>query len=216
MKSDDTLRHDVETELLWDPSIDAHAVAASVEDGIVTLMGRVSHYPERSAAEWAAERVRGVRGVANEIDVERPGDHSDTEIASAAADALESDPHAKTCVIKPVVSDGCVTLDGEAEWNFQRLAAQKALSLIPGVRRVNNRIHLRSKATAENVKEKIEAAIQRLALLDAKDISVESSGSRVVLRGRVHALIARKEAETAAWAAPGVTDVENQIEVISR
>jgi osmotically-inducible protein OsmY len=119
MKRDDLLRHDVETELNWEPSIDAHAIALSVQDGIVTLMGHVRHYLERSTAERVAERVKGVRGVANEIVVDLPGDHSDADIVSSVAHALDVAVHVPTDQVTPVVRDGCVTLDGEVEWNFR-------------------------------------------------------------------------------------------------
>ena len=213
MKSDSELRRDVERELEWEPGVDARRIGVSVIDGVVTLTGQVSSYAERWKAERTVERVTGVRGIANELEVVLTGELSDTEIARAAVDALKWDITVPSDRIKVKVDKGWVTLTGEASWDFQRRAAERAVRNLAGVRGVTNSITVMPGVKPENVKLMIEETFRREAVLDARNVQVEVNGSEVTLRGTVRSWIERHEAEKAAWAAPGVTAVHNLITV---
>jgi osmotically-inducible protein OsmY len=204
MKSDSELRRDVERELEWEPGVDERRIGVSVIDGVVTLTGQVSSYAERWKAERTVERVTGVRGIANDLAVIPAGEHSDTDVARAAVDALKWDMRVPSDRIKVKVDKGWVTLTGEATWDVQRRAAERAVRNLTGVRGLTNLI---------TVKQMIEETFKREAVLDANNIPVEVNGSEVALRGTVRSWIERHEAETAARAAPGVTAVHNYITV---
>ena len=213
MKTDAEIRRDVETELQWDPSIDDRKIGVTVDDGVVTLMGEVPHYSARWAAEDITKRVGGVRAIANEIQVKIPatGVRSDTDLAEAAANALRW--HVSTCSsqIKPVVKDGWVTLSGQVQWGFQKTSAENAVRNLLGVKGVSNDIHVASAVKAADVKQKIEEAFKRHAMLEANGIEVKVNSSTVILKGHVHTWQEREDAARAAWAAPGVVNVENQL-----
>jgi osmotically-inducible protein OsmY len=213
MKSDSELRRDVERELEWEPGVDARRIGVSVIDGVVTLTGQVSSYAERWKAERTVERVTGVRGIANDLEVISTGEHSDTDIARAAVDALKWDITVPSDRIKVKVDKGWVTLTGEANWDFQRRAAERAVRNLTGVRGLTNLITVKPGVKPQNVKQMIEETFKREAVLDANNIQVEVNGSEVTLRGTVRSWIERHEAEKAAWAAPGVTAVHNFITV---
>jgi len=213
MKSDEELRRDVLAELEYDPSIDARKIGVAVEDGIVTLTGEVSTFAEKWNAERAVERVEGVRGIVNKIEVKIVGDYSDADIAREAADALRWNLMVPPGKVIPKVENGYITLTGEVNYEFQRRAAEKAVRYIPGVKGVINLVTVKPKVEPKNVKEKIEETFKRMAALDAENISVEVNGSEVILRGTVRSWAERHEAEKAAWAAPGVTSVKNYITV---
>jgi osmotically-inducible protein OsmY len=213
MKTDADIRRDVEAELRWDPSIDDRKIGVIVHDGVVTLTGEVSHYSGRWVAEDIAKRVGGVRAIANEIQVKLPliGVRNDTEIAEAAANALRWHVAITSMQIKPVVKDGWITLSGEVQWGFQRTAAENAVHNLIGVKGVSNNIHVASKIKVEDVKQKIEEAFKRNALLDARGIEVKIDTSTVILKGHVHTWQEHEDAARAAWAAPGVANVENHL-----
>ncbi|HEY2665552.1 MAG TPA: BON domain-containing protein [Actinomycetota bacterium] len=217
MKDDETLRRDVLAELEYDPSIDARKIGVAVEDGIVTLTGEVSTFAEKWNAERAVERVEGVRGIVNRIEVKIVGDYSDTDIAREAADALRWNLMVPPGKVIPKVENGYITLTGEVNYDFQRRAAEKAVRYIPGVKGVINLITIKPKVEAEevkkSVKQQIDEALKRMAAVDAENIQVEVQGSEIVLRGTVRSWAERHEAEKAAWAAPGVTSVKNYITV---
>jgi len=213
MKDDDQLRRDVLAELEYDPSIDARKIGVAVEDGIVTLTGEVSSFAEKWNAERAAERVEGVRGIVNKIEVKIVGDYSDTDIAREAADALRWNLMVPPGKVIPKVENGYITLTGEVNYDFQRRAAEKAVRYIPGVKGVINLITIKAKVEPKEIKEKIEEALKRMATVDAENIQVEVQGSEIVLRGTVRSWAERHEAEKAAWSAPGVTSVKNYITV---
>ena len=213
MKDDVTLRRDVLAELEYDPSIDARKIGVAVEDGIVTLTGEVSSFAEKWNAERAAERVEGVRGIVNKIEVKIVGDYSDTDIAREAADALRWNLMVPPGKVIPKVENGYITLTGEVNFDFQRRAAEKAVRYIPGVKGVINLITIKPKVEPKEIKEKIEEALKRMATVDAENIQVEVQGSEIVLRGTVRSWAERHEAEKAAWSAPGVTSVKNYITV---
>jgi osmotically-inducible protein OsmY len=213
MKSDSELRRDVERELEWEPGVDERRIGVSVIDGVVTLTGQVSSYAERWKAERTVERVTGIRGIANDLEVIPTGEQSDTDIARAAVDALKWDITVPSDRIKVKVDKGWVTLTGEANWDFQRRAAERAVRNLTGVTGLTNLITVKPGVKPQNVKQMIEKTFKREAVLDANNIQVEVNGSDVTLRGTVRSWIERHEAEKAAWAAPGVTAVHNFITV---
>jgi osmotically-inducible protein OsmY len=215
MKIDKELQKQVMDELIWEPSIDAAGIGVSVDSGVVMLSGTVQSYPEKWAAERATERVKGVKAVTDEIVVRLPGDfeRGDSEIARTAVNTLDwnaSLPHGR---IKAIVENGWVTLDGTVEYYFQKVEAERAVRGLLGVKGVTNRVNVRPVISPGDVKGQIIKALERAAEVDAKKISVETRNTKVILRGAVKSWVERDEAERAAWAAPGVSDVENNIEI---
>jgi osmotically-inducible protein OsmY len=215
MRIDKELQQQVMDELAWEPSIDAAEIGASVDSGVVMLSGTVRSFPEKWAAERAAERVKGVRAVADEIVVKLPGtfQRDDTDIARAALNTLEwnaSLPHGR---LKVVVENGWITLDGTVERFFQKLGAERVVRNLLGVQGVVNRIAVKPIIEPADVKNQIVKALERTAEVDAKRISVEIRGTTVILSGAVKSWVEREAAERAAWAAPGVDNVENMIEI---
>jgi osmotically-inducible protein OsmY len=207
------LKTEVKEALDWEPALDARAINVSVRDGIVTLTGSVPSYPEKHEAEKAAGLVRGVKAVACELAVALPAFNSrtDQEIARAAADAIAWNTLLTNANIQVFVDKGRVTLEGAVNWNYQRQSADRSVRYLAGVRDVNNHIVVRPIAEQVAVKSQIEAALIRNARLDADRIFVTVRGDRVILSGTVQSWIEREEAERAAWASPGVGDVENEL-----
>jgi osmotically-inducible protein OsmY len=215
MKTDSDIKRDVEQELAWDPAIDATNIAVSVKDGTVTLAGFARSYFEKMQAERDAKRVAGVIAVANDIEVRLPDvdQRPDPEIARDAVSALKFELPFSYQKIKATVSNGWVTLEGEVEWNYQRERAESAVRRVKGVKGVTNLITLKPGVAASEVQRKIEEALRRSAEIDARRITVEANGNQVTLRGTVRSWAEREEAERAAYAAPGVTKVDNRIVV---
>jgi osmotically-inducible protein OsmY len=211
--NDFDLKAEVKEALEWEPALDARAIDISVKDGIVTLTGSVPSYPEKHAAEKAAGLIRAVKAVACELNVALPAfnTRSDQEIARAAADAIAWNTLLTNTSIQVFVDKGRITLQGTVNWNYQRQSADRSVRYLAGVRDVNNHIVVRPVAEQVAVRSQIEAALIRNARLDADHIRVEVRDDRVILRGTVQSWIEREEAERAAWASPGVGDVENEL-----
>lgn len=218
MKANDELRQDVLDELKWEPMLRevSKQIGVHAEDGVITLSGLVNTYSQKLAAEQAAQRVAGVSVVAVDLEVKISGlhMHSDIEIARAIKDALKWNVEVKEDMIEVKVDNGWVYLDGTAEWEYQRRAAEYSVKEIMGVRGVTNRILVKSNVLdAKEIKSKISAALHRSATVDSSNIVLEIYGSRVTLRGKVRSWAERKDAENAAWASPGVMIVDNKIEI---
>ncbi|MBX3423774.1 MAG: BON domain-containing protein [Pirellulaceae bacterium] len=215
MKSDSELKRDVESELQWEPSVDEAHIGISAKDGIVTLTGHVPSFGEKFAAERAAKRVFGVKAVADELDVRLPGSamRTDEDIARACVSALKNSYSIPDDHIKIVVNNGRVTLDGEVEWKYQRDAAYDAVRYISGVIAVINKLTIKAHASPKDVKNKIVAAFHRSADVDARRIDVETHDGKVTLRGDVRSWAEFEVAQHAAWAAPGVTAVDNKMKI---
>jgi osmotically-inducible protein OsmY len=211
---DKRLRDAVIRELKWDPRVDASHIAVTAKNGAVTLSGHVSSYAERAAALEAAERVHGVRAVANELEIRLPSKYArdDTELAQKIAHALRWNLLVPDTV-EAEIRDGHVTLRGDVRWPFQRKAAERAIRDIWGIRSVTNEIVVkpRSKPDPELVEKQIQEAIRRAASRDASSIRITTSNGTVHLHGTVRSLWEKQVAEDAAASAPGVAAVENHL-----
>jgi osmotically-inducible protein OsmY len=216
MKTDSQIQTDVIQALKWDPSVTHEHIGVAVSDGIVTLSGTIPSYVEKFAAEKAAQRVAGVKAVVEKIEVKLPGSHQrgDEEIAKAIVYQINWNVQLPRDVIKTRVEDGWVELSGEVEWDYQRRAAESCVRGVTGVKGVTNIITIKEKEIQPAVvKNKIEEALKRLAEREARRIAVEVRGSKVVLSGKVHSFTEMNDAKWAAWSAPGVTSVENNLRV---
>jgi len=213
---DSEIRRKVLAELDWDPSIDASAVGVAVKDGVVTLTGSIANYWQKKEVERVVKRVTGVKAVAEDLTIKLPGTaaRSDADIAQSVLSGLRFNVAVPANSVKVMVENGWVTLEGEVEWQYQKSAAENAIKYLMGVKGVTNSISIKPRASAADVKAKIESAFARRAQLDANQIRVESTDNKVILRGSVHSWDEKEDAEQAAWAAPGVTKVENNVMVI--
>ena len=215
MKSDLEVRQDVERELAWDPRIDAATIAVAAKQGVVTLTGQVRNFIEKWEAEDAAKRVAGVIGIANDLEVTLVGPAvSDTDLAERVSMALQWNAAVPADAIKAVVSDGWVTLEGSVQWYHQKAAAEDAVRSLHGVRGVTNLISIDNPVDPQDLSGRISEALTRNAHIDARNVTVRAEGHTVVLEGSVRTWAEREEAEKAAWAAPGVTSVENRLVVL--
>lgn len=212
-KSDSELQRDVMEELVWDPSVGRAEIGVAARSGVVTVSGQVDSYAKKVAAVKAAERVAGVRAVADEliIEVPSPFKRSDMDIAHAVTNALRWDIEVPDDRIKARVDGGWVWLDGEVEWEFQRAAAARAVRNLTGVMGVSNEIRLKAHVFAPDVKARIESALKRNAAVDSSQIIVLAHDGEVTLKGHVHSWSARADAERAAWSAPGVNRVKDEL-----
>jgi osmotically-inducible protein OsmY len=215
MRLDSDIKRDVEDELRFDPDIDATDIAVAVSKGVVTLSGFVRSYSQKAQAERDTKRIAGVVGVANDIEVRLPviDERPDPEIARDAVNALKAELPYSSENIKVIVKNGWLTLEGNVEWNYSRERAESAVKRARGVKGVTNSIVVKPKVAPYEIRRKIEDAFRRSAEIDASRVTVEANGSEVVLRGTVRAWAERQEAERTAWAAPGVTKVDNRITI---
>lgn len=213
--NDSLLKQRVVDELRFEPSIDEADIGVSVDEGVVTLSGHVATLLEKVNAEKAARRVKGVRGIAEEIEVRPPGTHqtADDEIAKRILHMLKWNSSIPDGAISVKVEKGKVSLMGRVEWNYQRLAALKVVQGLSGVTGITNQIEVKPHASSSDIQRRIEEAFKRDAELDAKAISVKVIEGDVTLEGRVRTWLKREAAERAAWSAPGVKHVEDHIAV---
>jgi osmotically-inducible protein OsmY len=210
------LQKDVAAELKWEPRLREEEIGVTVRDGVVTLTGFVPDYSQRRVAAKAAERVAGVRAVAQDLVVKMPEAHqrSDTELAHQIVNALAWDIEVPNEKIKAKVDNGWVTLDGEVDWQYQRNAAERTVRYLTGIKGVNNLIVIKPHASPYDVAQHIKAALHRSAEADARKIQVTASDGTVTLTGTVRSWPERTEVERAAWSASGVTAVDDRLAVV--
>ena len=215
VRSDTQIQADVLAELKWDARVQPNEVGVSVKDGIVTLTGYVDSYTKKWAAEERAHRVAGVKAVANDIQVRLPGssERTDADLAAAARRALEWNTLVPADRVRITVSSGFVTLEGDVDWQYERDAAERAVRNLVGVKGVSNLIRVKPNAMPQNIKERIEQALRRIIEEDARNITVEVEGSKVILLGTVRSYAEKRDAERAARNAPGVKEVDNRLTV---
>lgn len=218
MMTDDEIFKNVTQKLDFDPRIDASHITVSVKNGIVTLSGSVNTYAAKSIVERDVKRIRGVKGIAEELRVTLYGfgqqrERTDADIAHAVRQALEWNTMIPDEKIRVIVESGVVTLTGEVAYNYQRESAEIAVRYLQGVRNIINRIHIKSSISPHEVKSKILKEFERNARVDASNVSIEIEESEIILRGTVRSWIEHEEAAKVAWSIPGVTKVENLITV---
>jgi len=214
--TDRDLQQHVQSAFDWEPSVESSDVGVSVDNGIVTLRGDVRSFAEKEAAERVALRVYGVRAVANDLTVQIPSaaERTDSDIAQAAVNALQWHTSVPDKHITVVVRNGWVTLSGNVDWQFQKDAAARAVRDLMGVRGVTNTIAIQPRVKAGDVQAKIEAAFRRSAEIDARRVNVAVKDATITLSGNVRSWAERQEAEKAAWAAPGVAQVDDRLTVV--
>lgn len=215
MKTDVQIREDVLDELMWEPMLKPAEIGVAVTDGVVTLSGYVNDYSKKLAAEKAVKRVKGVKAVAEDIQVRLPFEmqKDDEEIAGEVVNALKWNTNIPDEKISIKVDNGWVTLDGELEWQFQRDAALAAVRDLVGINGVINLLKLKPVLSASIIKSNIRKALERNADLEADKITIDTSDSTVTINGKVHSWSEKSEAERAIWATPGVAKVINHLEI---
>lgn len=215
MRTDEDIKNDVLEEIDWDPQIESTEVGVTVSDGAVSLLGTVSSYSEKLAAERAAKRVRGVHAIADEIEVKYPSHRalSDANIAERISNIIEWNTSIPKDAVQAKVRNGFVTLTGDVDWNYQREIARNQIANVRGVTAVSNLINVKPRVARDDVSKEINRALHRNADLEATHVKVDVAGGKVTLSGNVKAWYERKLVEDAVWAAPGVTQVVDNIRV---
>jgi len=213
-QADKALRESVERQLDYDPAVPSKNVAVAVSDGVVTLTGYVDSLFDKLAAEKAAKSVYGVKALANDIEVKLPAERTDSEIAAEAVQSLERNVIVPHELIKVLLKNAWLTLEGKVDWGYQKDAAEQAVRYLAGVRGISNNIAVKPSVSAVDVHTKIDEALRRHAELDARRIQVSASGNTVTLSGSVRSWREKQEALYAAWGAPGVAFVVNHIEIV--
>ena len=214
-KTDSQLQRDVIEELRWDAAVGPAEIGVAARNGVITLSGHVDTFAKRYAAVRAAERVAGVRAIADEVTVILPSSlkRTDTDLAHTVASTLKWDVQVPDDKVKARIEDGWVWLEGEVDWQYQSESAEKAVRNLTGVRGVTNLLQVTKRPTVPDVTQRIESALKRHAELDAKKIRVETSDGHVTLRGTVRSYAEREDAKHAAWSAPGVSKVDDELVV---
>jgi len=211
--SDLSLRKAIMEELEFQPQIDAASIGVAVENGVVTLTGHVSSYEQKVCAEHAVKGIKGVRAVAEEIQVRlhKGAGTADDTIASRALSIINWSADVPATAVKVIVQNGWITLEGQVDWQYQKETVEKAVRKLSGVLGVDNRLTLSPRVDIVDIRKRIEDALKRNAEVDAKDIHVRVDGDVVRLDGKVHLWRERKLVERAAWSVPGVTRVEDHL-----
>jgi len=217
MRTDMELQKDVAEELKWEPRLKEDEIGVAVKDGVVTLTGFVPDYAQRRTAARAAERVAGVRAVAQELVVKVPEmfHFTDTDLAHRVVNALAWDVEVPDKKIQAKVEDGWVTLEGTVDWQFQRNAAERAVRYLGGIKGVTNLVTIAPMASPYDVAQRIKAALHRTAELEAKRVEVTARDGKVVLTGSVRSWPERADIERAAWSAAGVMSVDDRLAVLT-
>jgi osmotically-inducible protein OsmY len=215
MKTDSQIQKDVMAQLKWEPFLNASEIGVAVKNGIVTLSGKVDSYLKKLAAEDAAKKIAGVKAIAEDIQIGvSPADKkTDTEIAEAVVNALTWHTAVQEDKIKIKVENGVVKLEGEVEWEYQKTNAKSAVNNLAGVNSVINLIVVKPKIVSSAIEKRINEAFHRSATIDASKVKADVIGSKITLRGKVRSYVEKEDAENAAWNAPGVTSVIDELEI---
>lgn len=215
MKRDTEIQNNVMEELKSVPLLKANEIGVAVKNGIVTLSGIVDSYPKKVAVEKAVKKIAGVRGIAEDLEVNLSEGHrkSDSEIAQIVMDAIAWHSAAQVDKVNIVVEDGIVTIEGTTDWDFQRKHVTKVVANIIGVKGIINNIKIANSPVSSDIKNKIQAAFVRNANIDADKIDIKTEGHKVILKGKVKGWSEYEEAERSAWSTPGVDKIENELEI---